>query len=78
MSLRGKYSQNQTLKLIGTNIRLLREAKGFSQEKLAEIAGIHDRTVGKIERGELNFSVGILIKLCKALKEDPCAVFPKN
>lgn len=39
----------------------------MTQEWLAEKADLHDRTVGKIERGELNFSVLILVRLCKAL-----------
>lgn len=59
------------LRLIGRNIRAQRERHGWSQERLAEVAGLHDRTVGKIERGELNFSVLILLRLCRALDCSP-------
>ena len=55
------------LKSIGFRIRKCIELKGWSQEKLAEEAGIHDRTIGKIERGQLNFSVTILCRLSRAL-----------
>jgi len=55
------------LKRIGLNIRAQREALQLTQEWLAEKADLHDRTVGKIERGELNFSVLICLRLCKAL-----------
>jgi DNA-binding XRE family transcriptional regulator len=55
------------LKQIGLNIRSYREALRMTQEQLAEKADLHDRTIGKIERGELNFSILIFIRLCKAL-----------
>jgi len=57
----------KVLSVMGRRIRALREAKGWSQEKLAEVAEIHDRTVGRIERGEFNFSVSIFRRLCHAL-----------
>ena len=56
------------LKTFGVRIRAAREAKGWSQEKLAEHADIHDRTIGRIERGELNFSVLSLHRLLRALE----------
>lgn len=54
-----------------TTIRLLREKREWSQEYLAEVAGVHDRTIGKIERGQMNFSVLMLSSLCKALDCSP-------
>ena len=59
------------LKKIGLRVRELRLEKELSQEALAELADIHDRTVGEIERGELNFSVRILLQLCIALNVEP-------
>jgi transcriptional regulator with XRE-family HTH domain len=59
------------LRQIGLKIRMCREQHGWSQEQLAERATLHDRTIGKIERGELNFSVLVLIKLCTALDYSP-------
>jgi transcriptional regulator with XRE-family HTH domain len=63
--------ETKTLRAIGLNVRTARERRGWSQEHLAELASVHDRTIGKIERGELNFSVLILLKLGKALDCSP-------
>lgn len=62
-----RKSKDLRLKQIGLNIRSYREALRMTQEQLAEKADLHDRTIGKIERGELNFSILISIRLCKAL-----------
>ena len=62
---------NKTLRCVGLKIRGERERHGWSQEHLAEVAGLHDRTVGKIERGQLNFSILIFLRLCKALTLSP-------
>lgn len=63
-----RNQKNIYLKQIGLNIRSYREALRLTQEQLAEKADLHDRTIGKIERGEMNFSVLILFRLCIALK----------
>lgn len=44
-----------------------REARGLTQEQLAERAGVHWTTVGKIERGRQIPSVALLAALAKAL-----------
>lgn len=41
----------------GRNLRAVRKAKGFSQERLAHEAGIDRSYVGKIERGEVNVTL---------------------
>ena len=47
---------------IGENIREIREKKGLSQEKLAEIMNISRTTISKIESGKFNCSVDYLSK----------------
>ena len=38
---------------IGPRLKELRKAKGFTQESMANIAGISRVTLGKLERGEI-------------------------
>lgn len=47
-----------------------REARGWTQEALAERAGVHWTTIGKIERGRQLPSVALLVLLTKALEVD--------
>jgi transcriptional regulator with XRE-family HTH domain len=48
-------------------VRTLREAKGWSQERLAEEAGVHRTYLGGIERGLRNPSLRNIAKLARAL-----------
>ncbi len=48
-------------------LRTKRTTVGFSQEKVAELAGIHPTHVGLIEREKRNPSLGVAQKICAAL-----------
>jgi transcriptional regulator with XRE-family HTH domain len=56
---------------IGKNVRFLRESNGYSQEELAEKAGIHRSYIGHIERGEGNITISNLCKIAEALSIHP-------
>lgn len=51
----------------GATVRRLREARGWSQERLAEHAGLNRTYVGEIERGTVIASIVTVDKLASAL-----------
>lgn len=53
---------------VGNNIKKLRELKNFTQDYLAEKAGITRETIGKIERGEPGIKLETLIKIASVLE----------
>lgn len=53
---------------VGLNTKRLREAKGWSQEALADQAGLHRTYVSGVERGVRNPTITVLQKLADALE----------
>ena len=51
----------------GARLRQLRTSKKLSQEKLAELAGLHRTFVSMVERGERNVTIATVEKLALAL-----------
>jgi transcriptional regulator with XRE-family HTH domain len=60
---------------VGNRIRELRKAKGWTQEQLAEAAGLHYSYIGGVERGDRNISLETLEKIILALKVPPFELF---
>jgi transcriptional regulator with XRE-family HTH domain len=53
--------------LIGKKIRSERIRQGLSQEKLAEIAGLHRTYIGMVERGEKNITLLNYVRISTAI-----------
>jgi transcriptional regulator with XRE-family HTH domain len=63
---------------VGGNIRILRQRRGYSQEKLSELAGINAKYLGEIERGEKNPTALVVYKIASALHVSMCEFFPMD
>jgi transcriptional regulator with XRE-family HTH domain len=53
--------------MLGAAVRELRARRGLSQEALGFRGGLHRNYVGGIERGELNITFRVLLKLVGGL-----------
>ena len=57
--------------IFATNLRRIRVATGFSQEALADRAGLHRTYISSIERGQRNVSLENIFLLAEALGVEP-------
>jgi transcriptional regulator with XRE-family HTH domain len=55
---------------VATNVRRLRNARGWTQEDLADRVGLSARYVGQIERSQASMTITVLGRLADALKVD--------
>jgi len=62
------------LQQFGRRVRLLRQEAEYSQERLADEAGLHRTVVGAIERGERDIRLSTLWPLAKSLGVEPPAL----
>lgn len=58
------------LRTFGGNVRRLRNVRGLTQDKMAELAGLNIRTVQKIEAGQTNILITTAARIQKALACD--------
>ncbi len=62
-----KLNKEDLNKLIGQNIRLLRQSKGYTIEKLALDANIESKQLRRIELGEVNTSIYQIYNLSNSM-----------
>jgi transcriptional regulator with XRE-family HTH domain len=60
----------------GKRLREIREKAGISQEKLAELAGLHRTYVSSVERGKRNISIQNVERLAAALGTTMAQLMP--
>lgn len=70
--------KDSRLKVVGANVRRIREANGVSQEELAFRCRCHRNYVGLVERGERNPSLLRLLDICDALGVGAVEVLPPH
>ena len=54
-------------KKIGNNLKKIRLEKGLKQSELAELVGVEDKTISRIEVGGNYPSIDLLVRLSEAL-----------
>jgi transcriptional regulator with XRE-family HTH domain len=62
----------------GQKLRKVREKAGLSQERLAELAGLHRTYVSSVERGQRNISLENVERLADALGVSMAELMPNR
>ena len=57
------------LRSLGTRLRQMRKSQRLSRRSLSERSGVSSRYLAKVEAGDGNISIGLLIKLAAALEQ---------
>ncbi|HEO8421976.1 helix-turn-helix domain-containing protein [Niallia sp. FSL W8-0635] len=70
-----KDDSKQVVIQVGTVLKKLRKERRLSLENLSEISGVSKLTLGNIERGETNPTIGVLWKISKSLSIPLMALF---
>jgi transcriptional regulator with XRE-family HTH domain len=73
----GKLDADGALLRLGAAIREQRLARGLSQEALADAASLDRSHMGKIERGERNVTVLNVIRIARALQQEPSDILKR-
>ena len=66
------------LKVFGTNLRKYREEINVSQEKFAEMAGLHRTYISDVERFQRSISLGNVQKIADALEIETFLLFKEG
>jgi transcriptional regulator with XRE-family HTH domain len=56
---------------VGRNLRAYRQTRGLSQERFADLLGVHRTYMGGLERGERNLTLKSLERLAEQLQIPP-------
>lgn len=64
-------TEREALKIFGQRVRVLRTTRGWTQEELAEAADVHENYVSRLETGEQEPGLFVLLRLCRAFDVGP-------
>ncbi|HEY1708268.1 MAG TPA: helix-turn-helix transcriptional regulator [Rhizomicrobium sp.] len=65
-------------KLVGGNVRRIRQKKGLTQEQFAEISGYSQQYISGLEKGKRNPTVITVFELATALGVTHLELMPAN
>ncbi|MBS0015620.1 MAG: XRE family transcriptional regulator [Arthrospira sp. PLM2.Bin9] len=68
----------EIVKLFGNNVRDFRKLRQISQDRLAELCGLHRTYIGSVERGERNITLVNAQKIANALSVSLCDLVKDN
>lgn len=77
MAYKSVLAGEKSLVAIGNAVRAVRRERGLSQEDLAVDADVERSYMGAIERAEVNVTLLVLVRLCRALKVSPSELLAK-
>lgn len=63
--------RSAALERFGETVRRYRKERGLTQEKLAEVADLHENYVSRLETGEQEPGLFVILRLCRALDVRP-------
>lgn len=58
----------------GRRVRELRKARGWTQEELAEAADLHENYVSRLETGNQEPGLFVILRLCRAFDLPPAVL----
>jgi len=71
----GRHDADDGRRAFGRRVRELRQARGLSQEGLAERSGLHRTYISSLERGQRNVGLDNVRALADALDVPPSTLF---
>jgi transcriptional regulator with XRE-family HTH domain len=77
---RTKYKAKEIHRLLAHRVLTLRTERGWTQEVLAELTGLHKNYIGSVERAQINMGLENILKIAAAfdLSIGELLTFPVN